>query len=202
MTDMNLKPGTDEPKVSDNTALVVSKSLTTREEMAKSLQIEVEDLSAKEAEALIVGGNLAMLTPANQLNVYAYHCRRIGVPLVAQPFIFLTFNNKKVLYAKKECAEMLRSLHKVSVEVLKEELTPDFYTVWVRAKMPDGRFEDNLACVPLLASNKLEVANKKMACQSKALRRVTLAITGCGLSDSEDAPAGAKVIDITRQPLG
>jgi len=181
--------------------------LTPKEQMALTLKMEVAELSDKEVESFLVGGNLAV-SPKTQMYVYAYRCERMGLNPVDHPLTVMTFNNVRVLYAKKECAEMLSFKHGVAIEILRDELTPEFYTVHVRARMPDDRFPegirtlDNMACVPLLASGKLEIANKKMACISKALRRVTLAITGCGLSDSDDAPPGARSSSASGQPVG
>ena len=157
-----------------------SPSLSRKEKLAAQLNLAVSELPDRDMERLLIGGDIGMLSPPVKLAYYAYQCERMGLDPMSRPLEFLSLSGKTVLYMKKEGAEMLRVKHGVSVEVLKDETTPEMYTVWVRATMPDGRHEDNIAALPIV---KGDLGILKMKCYSKALRRVTLAITGCGFTD-------------------
>lgn len=180
----------------------VERRLTPREKLALAMELAVEDLNERETQALLVGGDLAVLRPAAQTAYVAYQAKRIGLDPMSQPFLLLAVDGRVILYAKKECAEMLRAKHHVAVEVLRDELTPDTYTVFVRASVPDKdfpsgvRFEDNCASSPILTAKGKALADLKMKTFTKALRRATLAITGCGFSGEDDRPEGAQPIGI------
>ena len=130
-------------------------------------------------------------------------------------------DGKISLYPDKGCAEQLRKLHRVSVKVVGREVLDDLYIVTVRATTPDGREEESQAAVPMAkakgswketpSSGKryfqtevgadgkevtiplsvTERAAAFMRAETKAKRRVTLAICGLGMPDWEQEPNSA-----------
>lgn len=147
-------------------------------------------------EAVIAKGDLAKLTPDERVRYYNEVCRSMGLNPLTQPFSYITLNGKLTLYATRACADQLRKVNGVSLEIVSREVTDDILTVHVRAKLPDGRVDEDLGSVAFPATLKGEArANAELKGVTKAKRRATLSICGLGwLDETEiaDIPAGAK----------
>lgn len=147
-------------------------------------------------EAVIAKGDLAKLTPDERVRYYNEVCRSMGLNPLTQPFSYITLNGKLTLYATRACADQLRKVNGVSLEIVSREVSDDILTVHVRAKLPDGRVDEDLGSVAFPATLKGEArANAELKGVTKAKRRATLSICGLGwLDETEiaDIPAGAK----------
>lgn len=167
-------------------------NLTRRERLSSLLQLEFDQLSDAEISALF-SGNIGALSPLAQDALIDYRCRQLQLDPLTNPLIRVAVkgSNKIILYARKEAAEQLRVAHGVTVTLISEQLTPDFYKVVLNFKHKDGREEPNAGVEALGAAKGEGLANAMLKAWSKALRRGTLAITGAGVSDIGDSAPGA-----------
>ena len=169
-----------------------TKKLTRRERMAELLQLEIDQLSDTEVSA-ILSGNIGALSPIAQAAVIEYRCCQMKLDPLTNPLIKVQVkgSNKIILYARKEAAEQLRVAHGVTVTLISEQITPDFYKVVLNFKHADGREEPNAGVEAIGAAKGEGLANAMLKAWSKALRRGTLAITGAGVSDIGDSAPGS-----------
>lgn len=144
-------------------------------------------------ENLIIKGDLSGLNPTDRVRYYNKLCEMMGLNPLTQPFEYLTFQGKLVLYAKKGCAEQLRNQHGFSIEVVGREKLDDMYVVTVNATSRDGRKDSSTGVVAIGNLKGQELANAMMKAETKAKRRVTLSICGLNMLDESevsDLPIG------------
>ena len=98
-------------------------------------------------ESVIAKGDLSKLTPDERVRYYNETCRSMGLNPLTLPFSYITLNGKLVLYATRACADQLRKVNGVSLEIVSREVADDILTVHVRAKLPDGRVDEDLGAV-------------------------------------------------------
>jgi len=172
----------------------------------------------KAVEQALLVGDLSQMTDEVRIAYYIATCRSVGLNPLTKPFQALKGDDGRVtLYPDKGCAEQLRKLHRVSVMVVGREFLDDLYVVTVRASTPDGRQEEAQGVVPMAkakgsweqtregkryfktqidgdgkeVTTPLTVAERAagmMRAETKAKRRVTLAICGLGLPDWDPEP--------------
>jgi hypothetical protein len=147
-------------------------------------------------ESVIAKGDLGKMEPADRVRYYNEVCRSMGLNPLTQPFSYITLNGKLTLYATRTCADQLRKINGVSLEIVSREIADDVLTVHVRAKLPDGRSDEDLGAVSFPSTLKGEArANAELKAVTKAKRRATLSICGLGWLDEtevDDIPASAK----------
>jgi hypothetical protein len=147
-------------------------------------------------EQVIIKGDLAKLTPDERVQYYNAVCKSIGLNPLTKPFEFITLNSKLQLYALRTATDQLRKINGVSLEIVSRDVTDDILTIHVRAKLPDGRIDEDLGAVSYPQTLRGEArANAELKCITKAKRRATLSICGLGwLDETEiaDIPASAK----------
>src|SRR6516165_8649753 len=147
-------------------------------------------------ESVLIKGDLARLTPQERVAYYNAVCKSIGVNPLTQPLAYMNLQGKLSLYAKRDCADQLRRLRNVSIEILRQGLSDDLYSVHVQATDGTGRKDEDLGVVPLPANIKGEFrANMILKAVTKAKRRVTLSICGLGFLDETEVESipGAKI---------
>src|SRR6516165_1886687 len=138
-------------------------------------------------DAVIVKGDLSKLTADERVDYYNAVCRSIGVNPLTRPLEFITLQGKMVLYAKRDCADQLRKLNGISVEIVSQEVRDDLLTVHVRAVDRDGRKDEDLGVVSFPEMLRGEIkANAILKAVTKAKRRVTLSICGLGFLDETE----------------
>ena len=94
---------------------------------------------------------------------------------MTRPFDYLRLSGREVLYTKKECAEQLRQKHQVSLGTPRGELLDgSLFTVWVEARLPNGRTDADMGAVDLAGLKGADRANAMMRAITKAKRRATL----------------------------
>ena len=147
-------------------------------------------------ESVLLKGDLAKLTPEERTRYYNEVCRSLGLNPLTQPFAYITLNGRLQLYALRACADQLRKINGVSLEIVSREVNDGILTVHVRAKLLDGRVDEDLGSVPFPDELKGEGrANAELKAVTKAKRRATLSICGLGWLDEteiESIPASAK----------
>jgi len=147
-------------------------------------------------ENLIIGGDMSKLSPRERTIHYVRVCKSLGLNPTTQPFAYMNLQGKLLLYAKKDCADQLRSIRGISIEIVSQGLNDDLYSVHVQATDKTGRKDEDLGVVPLPSNVKGEFrSNMIMKAITKAKRRATLSICGLGFLDEleVDSIADAKV---------
>lgn len=154
--------------------------------------------SAALLERVALDGDLGALTAQQRLDYYGAVCESLGLNPLTKPFDFLKLNGKLQMYARKDCTDQLRSLHKVSITITGREKIGDVYAVTARATLPDGRTDEAVGAVPIASTKGDELANALMKAETKAKRRVTLSIVGLGMLDESETYTikGASRVDV------
>lgn len=170
--------------------------MNTQLQTTPSQAVVPSDVSAAALESALAG-NLARLTVEDRLKYIAKTCELVGLNPLTKPFDIMEFQGKTVLYANKSCAEQLRKLHGVSVDIVERKV--EFGVLVVRAKATDrdGRHDEALAAVPFNEKNPTEAANAMMKAETKAKRRVTFSICGLGFAadiDHEQTQTASTVV--------
>jgi len=153
-----------------------------------------------EIERVLVEGDLARLTPDQRVTYYNRTCESLRLNPLTRPFAYLSLNGKLILYARKDCTDQLRSIHRISLQIVDNKLVDGLYIVTCRATMPDGREDQDVGAVPMGNLQGEARANAVMKAHTKAKRRTTLSIIGLsGLLDETeiDSVAGARRVEVT-----
>lgn len=137
-------------------------------------------------EKVLLGGDLARLTPSERLSYYSSVCNSLGLNPLTRPFEYITLNGKLTLYARKDCTEQLRRLHDISITIVGRELVEGVYVVTARAENGNRRMDESIGAVPIANLQGEVKANAMMKAETKAKRRVTLSICGLGMLDETE----------------
>lgn len=143
------------------------------------------NVSAIIQEKVLLGGDLAPLTPAERLTYYNAVCTSVGLNPLTRPFEYLALNGKLQLYARKDCTDQLRDLHGISIQIVAREALDGCYVVTAQAKNMTERHDESVGAVPT-PSSPTDKANAMMKAETKAKRRVTLSICGLGMLDETE----------------
>lgn len=147
-------------------------------------------------ESVLLKGDIAKLTPDERVRYYSEVCKSLGLNPLTKPFEFIVLNGKMQLYALRTCADQLRKINSVSLQIVSREISEGILTIHVRATLPDGRTDEDLGAVAFPDTLKGEArANAELKAITKAKRRATMSICGLGwLDETEvaDIPASAK----------
>ena len=137
-----------------------------------------------------LAGDLSKLPAESRLKFYGALCQSTGLNPLTKPFDWLTFQGKLVLYANKGCAEQLRKIHGVTVEIIERKVEFGCLIVRVKATDKSGRVDESIGALPFNEKAGGEAsAIAMMKCETKAKRRVTLSICGLGLLDESEIGA-------------
>lgn len=153
-----------------------------------------------DVEKVLIGGDLAQLTPDQRLSYYNTLCVSLGLNSLTQPFQYIVLNGKLQLYAKKDCTEQLRKIHGVSISKIDPKTVGDLVVVVADAADRDGRVDSSTGAVAVKGLEKKDnkgnwysydlkgedLANAMMKAETKAKRRVTLSICGLGMLDETE----------------
>jgi hypothetical protein len=153
-------------------------------------------------ERVIAAGDLSRLSPDERSRYYVETCNSLHLNPLTQPFQYITLNSRLTLYATRAATDQLRALHHVSIQIVSSEVIGDLYVVRARATLPDGRTDEEIGAVAIKGLQGEALANAWMKANTKAKRRVTLAIVGLGwLDESElDGVADARPFRQTEPP--
>jgi hypothetical protein len=137
-------------------------------------------------EAVLLAGDLSKLTAEERTSYYMKVCQSVGLNPYTKPFDYIRLSGREVLYAKKDCADQLRSNRRISLEITDRKVTGDLMVVTVRATTPDGRFDEDMGAVSIKGLAGEALANAAMKAITKAKRRATLSVCGLGMLDETE----------------
>lgn len=143
-------------------------------------------------EKVVIENDLGQLSPQERVSYYNNLCKSIGLNPLTKPFDYIKFQGMTKLYANKDCANQLRKLYTISIDVSKVEVVGKNLMVWARASLPNGRYDTDVGSVPNTGNS-----NDILKCMTKAKRRVTLSICGLGFLDeieTETIPNAERII--------
>jgi hypothetical protein len=146
-------------------------------------------------ESVLIKGDIAKLTPQERSKYYLQVCESIGLNPLTKPFEYITLNGKLTLYARRDCADQLRKINGISIEIVSKTINDGLITVHVRAQDASGRRDEDFGVVNVATLKGEAAANAMLKAVTKAKRRVTLSISGLGFLDEtevDDIPASAK----------
>ena len=159
---------------------------------------ELANISPETMEALVVGGDLKRLSPAQRLEVYSARCAAAGIDPRTQPFQYLELKGKLTLYATKAATDQIISARRLTVEVVDRVVHADLglAEARVRVSFPDGRHVEDVAAVSINGLKGEDLANALMKVVTKAKRRTVLSACGLGMLDeleTETIPGASRV---------
>lgn len=143
-------------------------------------------ISAEALERVLIGGDLARLSPEDRVSYYRTVCESLSLNPLTKPFEYISLNGKLVLYARRDATDQLRFRDRISIKIVSRELIDDVYVVTAAARTPDGREDESTGAVPVAGLKGEAKANAYLKCETKAKRRVTLSICGLGLLDESE----------------
>lgn len=145
---------------------------------------------------VILNGDLKNMSPKDKVEYYSSLCKALKLNPFTKPFEYMDLKGRHILYATKGCADQLRKIHGVSIQITKTWDFKGVYFVQVKATDKEGR-EDmatGFANVGNFAGEHL--GNAMLKAETKAKRRVTLSICGLGAfldeTEVEDTPDAVK----------
>lgn len=142
-------------------------------------------------ETVLIKGDLSKLTVDERNTYYFRLCESVGLNPLTQPIEYINLNGKLRLYAKKDCTDQLRAIHKVSVTDMTEAEREGVYIVKCKVQNGDGRTDMAIGAVNIAGLKGEQLANAMMKSETKSKRRATLSICGLGILDEtevEDIP--------------
>lgn len=174
----------------------MKKRKTTKKKQATQTTALVPRVEMGVQEAVLVLGNLAVLSDEQRSDYYLKVCRSLGLNPFTKPFGYIELNKKIQLYALKDCTEQLRKIHGVSVVELVGKFDGDLYIVTATGKDKSGKVDCATGAVYIKNLFGDARANAIMKAETKAKRRLTLSICGLGILDEQEAESvpDAKVI--------
>lgn len=136
-------------------------------------------------EQVLIGGDLAKLSPEQRVSYYQAVCGSLGLNALTQPFAYITLNGKLTLYARKDAADQLRQLRGISISKPEIQFQEDWIIVTVEARDASGRSDSDVGVVSK-KDMRGDFGNALMKAVTKAKRRVTLSICGLGMLDETE----------------
>jgi hypothetical protein len=154
-------------------------------------------ISPQTLEHVLGTGDISKLTVPQRVEFYRAACKSLGLNPLTRPIRFLSFQGQMQAYFTRDGCDQLRKNHKITLHVMDKRSDGDVYIVTVRARMPDGREDEDIGAVTLGRATGDSRANALMKCLTKAKRRVTLSICGLGWTaeDELDTMPGATTFD-------
>lgn len=155
-------------------------------------------------EQVLIQGDISKLTTEERVGYVNQLCNVMGLNPLTKPFDFIKFQGKEVCYATKNCAEQLRKIHRVSVNITGRELIDGIYVVTARARDATGKEDESTGAIPIENLKGADKANAMMKAETKAKRRVTLSICGLGMLDESELdtiPGAQKDVSVKPQQI-
>src|ERR1700722_18017103 len=91
------------------------------------------------AEAVLIRGDLAALTPTERAKYCVTVCQSLGVNPMTKPFEYIELNGRLTLYPPKDATDQLRTIHDVSVTELIETEREGVFIVTAKVANAKGR---------------------------------------------------------------
>lgn len=158
-------------------------------------------------DAVLGHGDLSMLTAEERAFHYVAVCESIGLNPKTQPFEYVSFQGRLVLYPRKNATDQLSAMHGITfsepIQEVKKLGNAEMLVTKMQGWMPDGRSTWDMSTIFLGGMQGQELANQFMKGVTKARRRVTLALVGLGgdvpVSD-EDRPMPSRIRESHQSP--
>jgi hypothetical protein len=145
----------------------------------KRQHIELVPLTASIADKLKGSLNLWKLSEGERITYYNWVCDKLALDPGLLPLRYIEFTKGVLsLYGGKECAQLLRRKHGISVAITETKEVRGILIVRTRATMPDGRYDEAMGAVAIERLSDLNLANAIMKCETKAHNRCTYAVLG------------------------
>lgn len=154
--------------------------------MSTAMVRQDTSLVSAEIERVLMTGDLSKLTPDQRLSYYNATCKSLGLNPLTRPFDYIALNGKLTLYAKRDCTDQLRKVHKVSIKSVVPSKMDDLFVVVTAAEDADGRTDQSTGAVNIAGLKGEALANAMMKAETKSKRRVTLSICGLGMLDETE----------------
>src|SRR5262245_22633600 len=122
-------------------------------------------------ERALVRGDLGQMSADERLAYYRAVCESLSLNTLTRPFEYLTLQGRLTLYARRDCADQLRRINGVSLEIVSRTLEDGVFTVLARATLPDGRSDEDEGSVFVGGLKGEALANARMKATTKAKRR-------------------------------
>jgi hypothetical protein len=150
--------------------------------------IDADDpiLSDEKLWQVVSSGDLKGLTPAQKTAYFLHRCKVEGLNPASQPFVYITFQGKEILYATRSAADQLRRLHNISIVSVNCVEDDEYISYEVRVRDPQGREDFEVGSVFVGTVKGVERSNAKMKAITKAKRRATYSICGTGALDETE----------------
>ena len=152
--------------------------------------------NANALELALVENDLSKLSVEGRLGYYKKVCESVGLNPLTKPFSYIRLNGQLQLYARKDCTDQLRKIHKVSLKLHPPKFEAGLVIVLCEATDSHGRTDSDIGVV---SAGKLQgdnLANALMKANTKAKRRCTLSLCGLGWLDESEVEtiAGAELV--------
>jgi hypothetical protein len=156
---------------------------------------------------IVITGDLSQLTEAQQTQHYLQVCAALGLDYHLHPleYIFTDSPNggrKLILYVLRAGSDALRKLNGVDIIDISTRIEDGVVTTTAKAKDKTGRTDIATGAVSIQGKNTHERANAIMASETKAKRRVTLSLSGCGLLDETEVADLTSKITVVDAGIG
>jgi hypothetical protein len=140
---------------------------------------------------LVVTGELSKLTDDQRTQHYLQVCASLGLDYKIHPLEYLWVDDPRterrlILYVLRAGSDALRHQNGIDITDLIPTITNDVVSYMAKAKDKHGRTDMSIGAVSIQGKNSHDRANAMMAAETKAKRRVTLALSGCGLLDESE----------------
>ncbi len=139
-------------------------------------------------EAVLATGNLKQLTAEQRVLYYRKMCSDLGLNPLTQPFAYVEFQGKLVLYPLKGATDQIRENKGISITNVDQQFSPEtgILTVTVYGRTPEGREDSDVGALWIGQLKGEALANAVMKTVTKGKRRLTLSICGLGMSDETE----------------
>jgi hypothetical protein len=155
----------------------------TKEKKPKTDIIKIDNTIISD---LVLKGDMRQFAPDQKVKYYNALCQSLNLNPLTRPFDLIVLNNRETLYANKSCAEQLRKLNKISIVEMTKNRNGNIYEVTVKAVDGEGRYEISTGAISIDGLGSAEIAIAIMKAETKAKRRVTLALSGLGMADESE----------------
>ena len=147
-------------------------------------------MNLEKIEEMVIRQNIAKMSPTEKIVYVKSLNDALGLDWRLNGIGLINLQGKEVPYIQRAGTDQLRQKNKISITITGREKVGDCYVVTARATTPDGRTDESIGVVPLQAFGKAlngdQLANAFMKAETKAKRRVTLSICGCGFMDESE----------------
>lgn len=176
---------------------MVGNAVATPTTVRSITALDDDILSDETLWQIVSAGDLKNLTPSQKSAYYLYRCRQEGLNPASQPFQYLSFQGKEILYATRSAADQLRRVHGVSIVSVECVEDGEYISYEVRVRDREGREDFEIGSVFVGTTKGEGRSNARMKALTKAKRRATYSICGTGTLDETEV---AELIPRTEQP--